>query len=88
MTEQTIEAMNLVQDCLDKGIYDRKLIREQTGLTRNKVERAFRDLRAVGKIKLVAPSGSAGKGKGRTPAIFVPVNKSQFANISSIFQMR
>jgi predicted ArsR family transcriptional regulator len=83
-------AMNLVQSCLAAGMQDRKLIAEQTGLSRAQVGYAVRNLQAKGRIEAVKPSGSAGKGKGRTPAVYAPVThkgKSQFAGISSIFDM-
>lgn len=80
--------MNLVKALLIAGINDRNTISAQTGLTRKQVGYAVRNLQGKGKMVAIQPSGSAGKGKGRTPAVYAPVGrKSQFAGVSSIFNM-
>ena len=80
--------MALVKAFLVAGINDRNTIAAQTGLTRKQVGYAVRNLQGKGRMVAIQPSGSAGKGKGRTPAVYAPVGrKSQFAGVSSIFNM-
>lgn len=82
--------MALVKAYLLEGLNDRKQIAVLTGLTRKQVGYAVRNLQGKGHLTAIEPSGSAGKGKGRTPAVYAPVQPyraSHFANVNSIFNM-